>query len=255
MEITRQISASIMRLWESFSAADILAIALLLIAILLTAILLSLFRLTIDISKNGPQVQGRCKLSWFSLTLWSAEVSFQSAGDILQFLGKERGERDGYREEKSDKESDGSSEEKGDKESDGSSEKKGDKESDESARKKDVRTSKIPKNPVDAIYSLADLLIRLLRSLRLRRLSCSICVGLDDPADTAEFIGYLYMIAGVLAPYSARLSIVPWFHGERLEGDFMADIETRPVLVLRAVVMSLKLKQTRTLLKGILGWN
>jgi len=226
-----QISASIMRLLGSFSAADFLIIALLLIALLLAAILLSVFRFTINIMKNGPLIQGGCKLAWFGLTLWSADVSFQSLQDILQFFGKEEGERDRPEKEKSDEESD------------------------ETSGKKDVRRNKTFKNPVDVVYSLADILIRLLSSLQLKRLSCCVCFGLNDPADTAKFCGCLYLISGALGLFFSKLSIIPWFHGERLEGDFMAEIEMRPILIIWAAIQSLRLKHTRMLLKGFLGWD
>jgi hypothetical protein len=205
---------------------------LLLVVLLLAAILMSSYRLTIDICKKGAVIQGGCKLAWFGLTLWRTEVPPQSAGEFLQSIAKD-----------------------GKGETEFSPKAKSDEDLRETSKKKDARRSMSLKYPVNAAYSLADITIRLLRSLLLKKFSCCLCFGLDDPADTAIFSGYLYTIAGVLGLSSERISIVPWFHGERLEGDFMAEVEMRPLLTLWAAVQSLRLRQTRLLLKGILGWG
>jgi hypothetical protein len=220
----------------SFSIADYLIIILLLIIIFLAAILLSPLRFIIDISKNGSLLQGGCRLVWFGFNLWNAEVSTQSAGEVFRSIGKEE------QNEKQDSQKQTRKE-------------KSYEDSTEAGKGKSARKSRSFKFLVNAIYTLEDIFIHFLRSLQLKRLSCCVCFGLDDPADTAAASGYLYAIAGVLGLSAAGIKIVPAFQGEHLEGAFNAEIEMRPLLGLWAAVQSLRLKQTRELLKEILGWD
>lgn len=205
---------------------------LLFIILLLAALLLSPVRLALDISKKGALTQGECRLAWLGLTLWKAKVSPQSAGEILQSIGKrDEGEIKPPPAARSDEEP-------------AQVGKKGN-------ARRDMGLSSL----VNAAYCLADIIIQILRSVVLKKFSCCVCFGLDDPADTAVLCGYLYSIAGMLGLYPARISIDPWFRGEHLEGDFAAEIEMRPLWAVWAVLRSLRLSETRRFIKEMLGWN
>ena len=205
---------------------------LLLVILLLAALLLSPVRLALDISKKGALMQCECRLAWLGLTLWRADVSPQSAGEILESIGKRNG---------------------GEIEPPPAA--RGGEEPAQVGKKRDARRDMGLSSLVNAAYCLADIIIQILRSVIIKKFNCCVCFGLDDPADTAVLCGYLYSIAGMLGLYPARISIDPWFRGEHLEGDFAAEIEMRPLWALWAVLRSLRLSQTRLFVKEMLGWN
>ena len=205
---------------------------LLFIILLLAVLLLSPIRLALDISKKGALMQGECRLAWLGLTLWRADVSPQSAGEFMEAIGKrDEGEIEPPPAARSNEEP-------------AQVGKKGN-------ARRDMGLSSL----VNAAYCLADIIIQILKSVILKKFSCCVCVGLDDPADTAVLCGYLYSISGVLGLYPARISIDPWFSGEHLEGDFVAEIEMRPLWAVWAVLRSLRLSETRRFIKEMLGWN
>ncbi|MDD1762086.1 MAG: DUF2953 domain-containing protein [Methanothrix sp.] len=227
-----QISASVAQLLGSFRVVDYLGIFISLIILLLAVLLLSPVRLALDISKKGALMQGECRLAWLGLTLWRAEVSPQSVGEILESIGKrDEGEIEPPLEARCDE---------------GQA---------QVGKEKDTRRDMGFSSLVNAAYCLVDIFIHILRSVILKKFSCCVCFGLDDPADTAVLCGYLYSIAGVLGLYPARISIDPWFKGEHLVGDFVAEIEIRPLWTVWAVLWSLRLLQTRLFIKEMLGWN
>lgn len=205
---------------------------LLFIILLLAVLLHSPIRLALDISKKGSLMQGECRLAWLGLTLWRVEVSPQSAGEFMESIGKrDEGEIEPPPAARSNEEP-------------AQVGKKGN-------ARRDMGLSSL----VNAAYCLADIIIQILRSVVLKKFSCRVCFGLDDPADTAVLCGYLYSITGMLGLYPARVSIDPWFHGEHLEGDFVTEIEMRPLWAVWAVLGSLRLSKTRRFIKEMLGWN
>ena len=205
---------------------------LLFIILLLAVLLLSPIRLALDVSKKGALMQGECRLAWLGLPLWRAEVSPQSAGEFMESIGKrDEGEIEPPPAARSNEEP-------------AQVGKKGN-------ARRDMGLSSL----VNAAYCLADIIIQILRSVVLKKFSCRVCFGLDDPADTAVLCGYLYSITGMLGLYPARVSIDPWFHGEHLEGDFVTEIEMRPLWAVWAVLRSLRLSKTRRFIKEMLGWN
>lgn len=205
---------------------------LFIILLLAVLLLLSPIRLALDISKKGALMQGECRLAWLGLTLWRADVSPQSAGEFMEAIGKrDEGEIEPPPAARSDEEPI------------------------QVGKKGNARRGMGLSSLVNAAYCLADIIIQILRSVILKKFSCCVCVGLDDPADTAVLCGYLYSIAGVLGLYPARISIDPWFSGEHLEGDFVAEIEMRPLWAVWAVLRSLRLSETRRFIKEMLGLN
>ena len=66
-----------------------LAVFFLLFIIPLALLLLAPFNLALNIGKKGPLVEGSIKLAWLGLTLKKAEISPQSAGDLLASIWKE----------------------------------------------------------------------------------------------------------------------------------------------------------------------
>ncbi|OPY51522.1 MAG: hypothetical protein A4E49_02238 [Methanosaeta sp. PtaU1.Bin112] len=108
---------------------------------------------------------------------------------------------------------------------------------------------------IDAAPALAELLGDLGRSILIKKLSCRLCFGLDDPAQTAIFSGYIWFFASLLGVSLANLALEPWFDGLRLEGTLDAEIRARLFSPIWAAIRSLRRKQIRQLVREMLGWR
>jgi hypothetical protein len=95
----------------------------------------------------------------------------------------------------------------------------------------------------------------LLKTIVFERLSCRLCFGLNDPADTAVLSGYLWSVASTLGLFRANVFIEPCFEGERLEGLFEAKLKTRLIQIAKAVINAFLEKEIRSLIREVAGWN
>ncbi|HNX39271.1 MAG TPA: DUF2953 domain-containing protein [Methanothrix sp.] len=216
----------------------LLAVALLSVFLLLLAGLLLVVpvRLSINLRKDGPAVQGGYSLNWLGLAVKRGEIGKAKAGQ--QEAAEKRpiaAEEDSLPDEKKHVKMEG-----------------------EKADGQDGSAAPDIGSIISAAPALADILFDLLRRIRLRKFSCRICFGLDDPADTATAYGCLWSLAwaaGLLSSVvSGGLSIQPYFEGERLEGELAADLEGWPVYALAAALRALWIRETRMLLKESMGW-
>jgi hypothetical protein len=108
---------------------------------------------------------------------------------------------------------------------------------------------------INAAPALLGILFRLFRSIHIKEISGRVCFGLDDPAETAVLIGYLFSAAAAFGLYSDRVSLVPWFEGERLEGDLVVQVEAKLLWAAWAIIQALREKEIRLLLKEMAGWK
>lgn len=101
---------------------------------------------------------------------------------------------------------------------------------------------------IDAIPVFYCFLKDLTRSIRIDQLSCNLTFGLDDPADTAIWSGYLWSLAYAF-PFPAVFRLEPYFYGERLEGSIDAEIRTRLYWAIVAVINAARKRPIRRLCK------
>jgi hypothetical protein len=216
-----------------------LAVFFLIIIILLAFLLLAPFHLSLNIGKKGPLIDGSIKLAWLGRPLMKAEICPQSAGDLLASIWKEAsGTKDRTIEVRKSVEEEMGREER----SEIDNQKKG-----------AVRPPSI-QSLINAAPALAKILRDLLKSIHFKNISCRLCFGLDDPAQTAIISGYLWFLASALGLFSANIFIEPWFEGERLEGELVAEMKARLLWVVFAVVQVLRVREIRLLLRETLGW-
>ena len=101
---------------------------------------------------------------------------------------------------------------------------------------------------IDAFPAVAKLLRNLLRSIEFQEISCSLCIGLNDPVQTALMSGYLWSIASMLGLFRANISIEPCFEEERLEGEFSTRLSVRLLWTMLAFINALREGKIRRLL-------
>jgi hypothetical protein len=226
-----------------------------LLLIILAILLLAPFNLSLDLGKKGPLIWGSIRLAWLGMTLRKVEILPQSADDFLASIGKEEaGKKDRAVDENKTTEKNNDSGGKKDREQD---EKEPDGKSEGHERSETTDTTRHPSisSLIDVAPPLAKILWDLLRSIRFRNSSCRLCFGLNDPAQTAIISGYLWFLASALGIFPANISINPWFDGERLEGELIAEIEARLLSPVFAVIKALQVREIRLLLKEMLGWT
>ena len=220
-----------------------LAVFFLFSIILLAFLLLAPFHLSLNIGKKGPLIEGCIRLTWLGRTVLKAEISPQSAGDLLASTWEEpSGRKDGTIELRKSDEKEMGREAKQEERSEIDNQKTG-----------AVRPPSI-QSLINAAPALAKILWGLLKSIHFKNISCRLCFGLDDPAQTAIISGYLWFLPSALGLFSAKIFIEPWFEGERLEGELVAEMEARLLWAVFAVVQALRVREIRLLLRETLGW-
>ncbi|MHB8118181.1 MAG: DUF2953 domain-containing protein [Methanothrix sp.] len=202
-----------------------LAVFFLFFIILLAFLLLAPFHLSLNVGKKGPLVEGSIELAWLGWTLMKAEISPQSAGDLLASIWKE----EAGKEERAVEERKSNGEEKD--------------------RVENIQSL------INAAPALAKILRDLLKSIHFKKSSCRLCFGLDDPAQTAIISGHIWFLASALGLFPAKIFIEPWFEGERLEGELVAEIEARLLWAVFAVIKVMRVREIRLLLREMLGWS
>ncbi len=237
-----------------------LAVFFLLFIIPLALLLLAPFNLALNIGKKGPLVEGSIKLAWLGLTLKKEEISPQSAGDLLASVWKEEAGKE-ERDEKIDQEAkDREQEVKGEESKkevgrEAKLEERSEIDNSEDNQKAGVVRSPKIQSLINAAPALANILLDLTKTILFKKISCRLCFGLDDPAQTAIISGYLWSLASVLGLIQSKIFIEPWFEGERLEGELVAEIEVRLWWAVFAVIQGLREREIRLLLREVLGWS
>jgi hypothetical protein len=281
---------AILQLAISFSALSLPAISLppaslpaaivLLILIIPAIILLAPFGLYLNLGKKEKHFWGSIKLVWLGLTLKKMVISLQSIDELLALIEREK---EGKEEQDTDEKRAGSKESafrrmiwqwrekgrtsggnkpaemEGDKLSLASKEMIDSKTDEETAEKTEgkrkARLSPSVRSLIDAAPALAEFLGDLGRSIRIKKFSCHLCFGLDDPAQTAIISGYIWFLASALGISLADMIIDPWFDGLRLEGKLDAEIRARLFSPIWAAIKSLRRKEIRQLVREMLGWR
>jgi len=235
-------------------AATIISLLIILISILLVTLLFVPFHFSLNFSKYGPLIRGSYRIAWLGITLKKKEILPQSAADLLASILKkestiDEGEGNDRKEEKAKLTAENG--EEGKVKPDKGAEIEGSK----GERDHDTKRSPSPGTLLNAAPAIMNFLMVLLKTIVFERLSCRLCFGLNDPADTAVMSGYLWSVASTLGLFRANVFIEPCFEGERLEGLFEAKLKTRLIWIAKAVINASLEKEIRSLIRDVAGWN
>ena len=253
------------------------------------AVLIIPFHLCVDFVMHGPMMQGSYKVSWLGFTLKKEEIKSPSpepSGDAdTMMLSPEvvhESERNWQSEAVVEAETENKDEamrkartgnahqagigkpdnnksnnEKTDEKKANEAKTNGKKANEvreDGAEGKTEESGALPFNTrtlLDAFPSIVRVCRDLVKSLSFQKLSCRICFGLDDPADTAVMSGYLWAIVSALGLFRANILISPSFAGMMLEGDFVADVRARMIYTLLALINALREREIRKLLREV----
>jgi len=235
----------------------IISLLIILLSILLVTLLFVPFHFSLNFSKYGPLMRGSYRISWLGITLKKKEILSQSAADLLASILKKESNID---EDEGNKGND-RKEEKAKLTAENGEEGKvkpdrgAEIEDPKGERDHDTGRSPSPGTLLDAAPDIMNILMDLLKTIVFEKLSCRLCFGLDDPADTAVLSGYLWSVASTLGLFRANVFIEPYFEGEWLEGEIAAELKTRLIWIAMAVIYALQEKEIRSLIREVAGWN
>ena len=238
-------------------ATSIISLFIILISVLLGTLLFIPFHFSLNFSKYGPLMRGSYRIAWLGITLKKKEILPLSAADLWASILKkestidedEGNDRNDRKEEKAKLTA-----EKGE-EGKVKPDKGAEIEDSKGERDHDTKRSPSPGTLLNAAPAIINFLRDLLKTIVFEKLSCRLCFGLNDPADTAVLSGYLWSVASTLGLFRANVFIEPCFEGERLEGLFEAKLKTRLIWTALAVTNALRKKEIRSLMREVAGWN
>jgi hypothetical protein len=211
-----------------------LLILIIIIILMLTVVFLAPISLSLNLLKKGPLVQGSYRLGWLGITLYRGEISPLPSGDIAGL------EMAGPQSEEAHREKTGPMEEGAD----------GKRPEGKKSRKKEKQPP-MPapgtKELIEAMPALVRVFVDFIRSIDLKTICCRVSFGLDDPADTAIIIGYIWSAAYSIGLYRANICIEPYFEGERLDGSFLASVKARLLWMVLVAVRALGEEKIRKL--------
>ena len=244
-------------------AVSVISLLIILLFILLITLLFVPFHFSLNFSKHGPLMRGSYRIAWLGITLKKKEILSQSAADLLASILRKDDTVD--EDERNVKRKDEKVTAENGNESRGKSEKGVDGkakpdigmeiENPKDERDQDIKRSPKPGTLLNAAPAIINFLMDLLKTIVFEKLSCRLCFGLYDPADTAVMSGYLWAVASTLGLFQADVFIEPCFEEERLEGVFEAELKTRLIQIALAVINALREKEIRSLIRDLAGWS
>ncbi len=250
MQISSLLSAGASVPEALFSIALLFLLLIVILIILLGVLLIVPFYLSANLSKTGPMIQGKFRIAWLGFGVW---VSYHFARGVIQrkfgisLFGLTLMKKEHLPQPADNQPAPITREEKKD-------EKKEEKDNERRKSEVDVDPGSLS-NLLSAAPALAGVLRDLLKSIRFQKIYCRLVFGLDDPSETALMSGYLWSLTSALGFLGADILIEPCFEGERLDGEFLAEIRVRLLWIPVAILDALREKEIRSLIRVMIGWD
>jgi len=201
---------------------SILLIILLVIVLLAACILLIPIHISFELLKDGPLMRGSYKIQWMGLTLSQNEFPGMGAKVGREEVGE--GVRVGEAKEEAKAGSDRGT----------------------MLSKKNMKLLK------DSLPSIASTATDLIRCISIKRLDCSLALGMSDPVDTAIISGYIWSASAALGGFwRTGIQLVPDFSGQRLDGSIITEFRVRLLNVAVASIRALSKEPLRKLIESM----
>lgn len=196
---------------------SLLLIIFLVIALLAACILLIPIHISFELLKDGLSIRGFYRIQWMSITFIQNELPGGGAEDKSE--AKEEEEEAG------------------------------------SDRESDLGMMLSQKNMgllKDSLPSIASTIMDLIRCISLKRLDCSITLGMSDPVETAIMSGYFWAASAALGGFwRPNIQLVPDFSGQRLDGSVMTEFRVQLLNVAAAAIRALSREPLRKLIESL----
>jgi hypothetical protein len=196
------------------------SILFLLTLLILAGLLLIPFHLTLHLIKDGSFMKGTYRIIWLGLSLYKGDISPPEISETGEPADEREVAEQMHEPQPEPEKMEGPS---------------------------PIPSEFDSKKVIDALPALAGVLMDMVNSVKIERLSCIIAFGLSDPADTAAVSGYLWAVLSALGRGKAEVSIEPSFDRTRLDGSFLTELQTRMLWMAIALLRALREKKIRNL--------
>lgn len=183
--------------------------------LILLLFLLIPLKLSLNLRKHGSEIKGRFSLFWLGIRIISREIP-----------GEEK------EEEKDEKE-----------------DKKKDAEKDKKSKFDLDRILKILKLLKESWPHIHRLMVTVFQSFTLEKFSLNLTMGLESPADTAMFTGYIWAFTNPLSALTPiNVLVIPEFNRRVLDGDLDVDVKLKLIRIVVEAIKALTKKPVRQLI-------
>ena len=196
----------------------IIGIIIIILVLILLSFLLIPLNLSLNLKKRDSNIKGRFSLRWLGIRIFSKQIPEK--------------EKDGDKKEKKEKK-----------------EKEKDKKADEDKFDLD-RILKLINLFLDSWPHLYRVIVAIYQSFTLQKFSLDVTMGLESPADTALFTGYIWSVTYPLNALTGfdLVVIKPDFNRQILDGDLDLDIKLKLVGIVVEAIRAFTKKPVRKLI-------
>lgn len=170
----------------------IIGIIIIILVLILLSFLLIPLKLSLNLKKRGSEIEGKFSLIWLGIRIFSKDIP--SEEDVDKEKKKEKKEKEKDKKDKFDLD----------------------------------RILKILNLFLESLPHIYRLMITIYRSFTLEKLSLNVTMGLESPADTALFTGYIWSFTYPLNALTRIHAVVtPDFNRTILDGDLEVDVKLK----------------------------
>ncbi|AUB56611.1 hypothetical protein BK008_09175 [Methanobacterium sp. MZ-A1] len=189
----------------------IIGIIIIILVLILLSFLLIPLKFSLDLKKNGSEIKGHFILKFLGIRIFSKEIP-----------GDEKGQDDKEEDKKEGKK-------------------------DEFDLKRILKILKLVKNSWPHLYRL---IIVFYHSVNLEKFSLNMTLGMESPADTALFTGYIWSFTYPLnAITRIHAVITPDFQRRVLDGDLQVDVTLKLFWIVAEAIRAYTKKPVRELIQ------
>lgn len=171
----------------------IIGIIIIILVLILLSFLLIPLKLSLHIKKRGSKLKGKFSLIWLGIRIFSREIPWEEEED-KEKKKKEKEKKDQDKKDKFDLD----------------------------------HTLKIFNLFLESLPHLQRLIMTIYRSFTLEKLSLNVTMGLESPADTALFTGYLWSVTYPLNALTRIDAVItPDFNRTILDGDLVGELKLK----------------------------